>query len=289
MLILQIYIDESGTHDNPHAMLLAGYVGRLGQWLTFERKWQNLLDRFKVEHFHARDLRVPQGRGGVFSHLTVSERELFLAMGRSIIEKNTMFGFTTVLKHDEYENIYVAGHRPAVQLDTKYAVCFRVFLSYVPQLIRGSLGRDDLTVHIIQEEGAAGIEDCKRVYGLYKALADDSQAPSIMGELSSSGKGSMGLQAADFLSNGGFSVERRGFKEGDLLDIPKEATLEVARTVSRLRSPVYRLPLDRAVLTELKESLVFLSNNPEALGQYRRAARTIAKPLGSASSKKRQP
>ena len=99
----------------------------------------------------------------------------------------------------------------------------------------------------------------------------------------------MGLQAADFLSNGGFSVERRGFKEGDLLDIPKEATLEVARTVSRLRSPVYRLPLDRAVLTELKESLVFLSNNPEALGQYRRAARTIAKPLGSASSKKRQP
>ena len=289
-VILQVFIDESGTHDNPHGMILAGYVGRLGQWLTFQRKWQRLLDRVGVEYFHAKDLRVPPGKGGVFSHLSLSERQAFLDLAKPIVSKNTMFGFTTALKHEEYDRVYVADNRPReVPLDTKYAVAFRVFFSFVPQLIRTSLDRDDLTVHIIQEEGAPGIGDCIRVYGLYKAHADDIQAPSIVGTLATAPKKKyLGLQAADYLANGGFSVERKGFVAGDLLDIEKEASVEVARAISGLRSPVYRLPLDEAVLTELKEHLVILAKDSQALGQYRRTLRTIFHPEAAPSSSRKQ-
>jgi hypothetical protein len=42
-VIVTVYIDESGTHDGSPVLIMAGWVGRFGQWASFDPKWERLL------------------------------------------------------------------------------------------------------------------------------------------------------------------------------------------------------------------------------------------------------
>ena len=59
-MIVTVYIDESGTHGSP-VTILGGWVGRLGQWATFDSKWKKLLKGDKLTYFHSRKFRHTKG------------------------------------------------------------------------------------------------------------------------------------------------------------------------------------------------------------------------------------
>lgn len=49
------YFDESGTHDNSEAVVVAGCVASNQQWQEFDRTWREVLSDAEINHFHMRD------------------------------------------------------------------------------------------------------------------------------------------------------------------------------------------------------------------------------------------
>jgi hypothetical protein len=56
--MIEVYLDESGIHDEAEICLVAGYFGQPGAWEKLELRWKKILDRASVplERFHALDL-----------------------------------------------------------------------------------------------------------------------------------------------------------------------------------------------------------------------------------------
>jgi hypothetical protein len=61
--MFQAYLDESGIDHETEFSVLAGYVGGVGQWKRFERRWRSIIKKYGVEEFHAKRFfgRDPQG------------------------------------------------------------------------------------------------------------------------------------------------------------------------------------------------------------------------------------
>lgn len=55
-MIYTAYIDVSGHHAGSPVMVMGGYVGRLGQWANFDRKFHQLLKRNKLTYHHTKKL-----------------------------------------------------------------------------------------------------------------------------------------------------------------------------------------------------------------------------------------
>src|SRR6476659_10008779 len=55
------YTDESGSHNGARFCVIAGYVGRIDAWKGFERDWREVLDKYQIRWFHAKEF-LPSGR-----------------------------------------------------------------------------------------------------------------------------------------------------------------------------------------------------------------------------------
>jgi hypothetical protein len=155
-VIVTIYIDESGTHGSP-VTILAGWVGRLGQWATFDPKWNRLLKRSDLSHFHSKTMRHS---GGEFKGWTIAEKQAFLAKAAKL-GKTLEFGFTIILGENDYQEHYLAGHRPKeVQLDSRYGLCFRYCLGLIPSLAIRSFKKNDLEISFVLKSGHVNLGDC---------------------------------------------------------------------------------------------------------------------------------
>lgn len=53
-IMLELYFDESGTHDDK-MLTLAGFVADAGQWVRFSWEWCDWLSKTPFDHFHAKD------------------------------------------------------------------------------------------------------------------------------------------------------------------------------------------------------------------------------------------
>ena len=52
--MIQAYLDETSIHEGAGACAIAGYFGGPGQWKRQGRQWAEILKRYKVEEFHAK-------------------------------------------------------------------------------------------------------------------------------------------------------------------------------------------------------------------------------------------
>jgi Protein of unknown function (DUF3800) len=160
-VIVTVYIDESGTHGSP-VTILAGWVGRLGQWADFDPKWRRMLKRYSVTHFHSKEIKHTQGE---FKGWTIAKKQDFLSEAAKLGVKNLEFGFTILLKEDDYQKHYVAGHRPKeVQLDSRYGLCFRYCIGLVSNLAIQSFGLPNLEIAFVLEAGHPNFGDTERIF-----------------------------------------------------------------------------------------------------------------------------
>ena len=54
-LNLTAYLDESGTHDDSDAIVVAGFLSSAPQWVEFSARWQIALNDFGLNYFHMTD------------------------------------------------------------------------------------------------------------------------------------------------------------------------------------------------------------------------------------------
>lgn len=59
LAMIQVYIDESGTHSNAPVCIMAGYIGHKDSWVKFETEWLKLLSEFNddnIRFFHMAEI-----------------------------------------------------------------------------------------------------------------------------------------------------------------------------------------------------------------------------------------
>ena len=134
-MILTVYCDESGTHGGSPCTVLAGFLGDANEWVEFEREWTKVLRKHQISHVHAKHLWHRQKEFKGWSETQV--RRLWADLWYVIQEHKRVFAARTALREEDYKLFYVSdGPAPKERLDSRYALCFRAFMSFHPAFHR---------------------------------------------------------------------------------------------------------------------------------------------------------
>jgi hypothetical protein len=260
-MMLTVYGDESGTHDESPIMMLAGYVARLGQINTFDTKWNRAIERAGLPwYFHATE------------HFDTKKGALFCPLALKMIEKHFLFGYVVELDKESYDRYYIADRRPKKpQLGTCYSLCFRFLMSMLLTHVPLLLGRDDLNISFLLEEGAAGSKDSQKVVQLLRKEPTLETLARIVGEVSFGQKKKFpGLQASDYLS---YCALNLAPSTPSMIALPEGVSLAESKKASQTKRPVYHCRLDEGVLGELKTTILALVKTRKLIAEQANAAR----------------
>jgi hypothetical protein len=267
-VIVTVYIDESGTHGSP-VTILAGWVGRLGQWTQFDLRWRRLLKHNNLTYFHSKKLVSTKGE---FKGWKVSEKQAFMAAAAKAGEKHLEFGFSIILEETDYQEFYIAANRPKeVQLDSRYGLCVRYCLGFIPALARESFGHRDLEIHFVLESGHANFGDADRIFKniMKSRMPKEQEIVMMLKTLTTGDKIDFpGLQISDIVAYNSFQhVTRRPFPTVELT--PDDTESYMAEAKSRQRVPILHLRLGAPVLKRFKQ---FIFDEIEEKKERRRKA-----------------
>lgn len=202
-MILTVYCDESGTHAGSPATVLAGFLGDANEWVEFEREWTKVLRKHRVSHVHAKHLWHRQKEFKGWSEIQFSL--LWADLWYVLQEHKRIFAARTALWEEEYKLFYVSdGPAPKERLDSRYALCFRAFMSFHPAFHRTHFTNG--SVNFILEQGHKNAGDALRVFKEIKNRPGPWR--DTIGTLLFGAKQDFpALQAADLLAYCSFQAE----------------------------------------------------------------------------------
>ena len=119
--MLQIYVDESGTHDGSLIVTCGAYVGTVSAWDDWAEKWDEA--KGPIDIIHAADCEALRGE---FANFTPDQRNAFASKILPVIGKADITPFAVGVRLDDYE--LVAKDHPELALmmgDTPYVACFQ--------------------------------------------------------------------------------------------------------------------------------------------------------------------
>jgi hypothetical protein len=84
-MILEVYADESGTHDdagkeeNSEVAVIGGYIAAHEYWVNFSPAWKSILNRYSVPYFHFTEFKErrlkPEDEDNPYHHLNEEQLE----------------------------------------------------------------------------------------------------------------------------------------------------------------------------------------------------------------------
>jgi hypothetical protein len=228
-------LDEANTHRGAGFMIMAGYIGRLGEWNRFDRKWGKALRKAELPYFHGKE------------HYGHPHAPKIVA----IPDKFLICGLVTRLDEIDYKKIYKAGKWGGkAQPDSMYGLCFRYTLSAVLDIGLRELRRPDLRLDFIIESGhpneGAPNEIMRQLRG--KKISGVSE---FLGTVTPMEKEDCyGLQAADALAYGAAQAES-GYPS--LINVDGRAELVNLKGLSLQRAPVFRCHIDREEIEKFRD------------------------------------
>jgi hypothetical protein len=241
--------DESGTHDDSPVMTLAGYAATLRSWNKFDPKWKRAIRQAGLPgYFHATE------------HWNTAAGQRFGPMMDKLQRDWLLFGYVIELDKESYERHYIGGNRPRKpQLDTRYSVCFRFLLAFLLTRLPILLGREDITLNFILEDGAAGSADAGRIVQQLRKQPETQDIASMLAPVAVSfgdKKRVPGLQVSDSLAFGALKLAPATENPGVLIDIPQDAPLPDWQSTTQAKPPVAYCRLDETLLGLLKSDIL---------------------------------
>jgi hypothetical protein len=244
-VILTCYIDESGTHGGSPVTIMAGYVGRLGRWKSFDPKWNRFLEQNEVRpFFHSKEFKAnkPPYRGW-----PQSKKYKFITRAAKIVSRHASFGFSICLKNDEYRSIYRHGPPLRSHIDSEYATCFRYCLSTIPHIAREAEGGNDIDLFFVLED-SQHFGEAREVFQQIKRR--DPELAKMLRDCVPGAKADYpALQAADV---GAFNTFHYEQDDPSLESVAHDGTFEGARKISE-GCPIFRYIVQREVLEEMRD------------------------------------
>ena len=61
MFVFTGYLDESGTHDGSPVTIMGGVLARAQQWVSFERRFDEIRERHRFQIFHTKKFKRRDG------------------------------------------------------------------------------------------------------------------------------------------------------------------------------------------------------------------------------------
>ncbi|MGD0023194.1 MAG: DUF3800 domain-containing protein [Xanthobacteraceae bacterium] len=253
-VIVSVYIDESGTHGSG-LTILGGWVGRLGQWATFDPKWVKLLKRNGLTYFHSKKMR---GTKDEFKGWTRERKFGFTQQAASLALKNLEFGFTISVIDKAYQDHYVAGNRPReIPLDSRYGLCFRYCLSLIPGFAKDVFKGRDLDINFILESGHNNAGDAERIFNRVKkqGLTNPAEVEIVrmLNVISFADKMRFpGLQITDVNAYSAFQHYTR--EPLELVTLNPETSMQDAKHIQKV--PIFNLELRETELKQFKQFIL---------------------------------
>lgn len=249
-MIITVYIDESGTHDEAPHMVLGGWVGKFGQWKDFDKFWKRHLKKNELTFFHSKEMRHSENE---FNGWAVDDKRDFMRKAAKRVRRHVLFGFTFYLDKTEFDDVHLGEHTPHdLPLDSQYGVAFRSCLYFVPQIVQEALPGKEIECHFVVEENeyAGGAVE---IFRKVKKHAPD-EFSSLLGTIAVGEKKKYpGLQIADVNAYNGFRFEGKKTKLR-VSDLPRDNVWKAAR--NRSRCPVFRCVVNEGELEKFKNRVL---------------------------------
>lgn len=231
--------------------MLGGYVADVATWRLFDHRWRKALRHKSLAYWHMEEFWANRGDFGKISHADK------LALVRRLVhitDRTTLFGFTVRLDNADYQTFYCPKAPRKPHPDSQFGLCFRSCLSFVPECVASFLGRNDITVNFVLEDGHRNIGDAERIFNAIRK--DVPEIGRLLGSFTAGEKKRhAGLQCADALVSAAIQQEPH---TATFIAYTPDSGIEPARQASGLRSPVFRSHADQPVLTELLDGVLAL-------------------------------
>lgn len=254
-VIVTVYIDESGTHGSG-VTILGGWVGSLGQWAAFDRRWVKHLRRNGLTYFHSRKMRQTKGQ---FEGWSRAKKSAFMQTAADLGLKNLEFGFTIALPDAAYRDFYIAGYRPReIPLDSAYGLCFRYCLSLIPGFAKDAFKGRELDINFVLESGHKNAGDAERIFNRVKeqGLTNPAEVEIVkmLNVISFADKARFpGLQVADVNAYSAYQHES-GARPLEVTTLAPETCMADAKKLQKV--PIFRLELHEDELKLFKKFIL---------------------------------
>ncbi|MGO8954514.1 MAG: DUF3800 domain-containing protein [Rhodomicrobium sp.] len=228
--------------------------------------WSALLKEAGVQRFHAVELFKSTKQ---FKRWKPQDVNKFAVLLDQVIAKHLKLGFAVVIRDDDYKAPYKESSNPRrSRKDSKYSLCFRACLNFVPSFIADELaaaGQTNLsqetTMNFVLEDGHKNVGDARRLFNLYKDCAS-AEWNQFVGTFDVVKKESPGAQAADFLS---YCVYRNEICEHGrqpsiieqssyTADAALVANTDLFRPTRQTAPMLFRIPVGREQLKTLNQN-----------------------------------
>lgn len=246
------YFDESGTHSGAKVSAMAGFVSDARQWRKYEKRTKKLFQRYRVNVFHAIDVR--RGHGD-FKGWTVDRKIEFLDEFQHLINETLESGVAAFIRDDDYRYFSALYWPKKTRRDSKYTIMFRACVAQTIDVIGHIPQADEPQLHVVLEDGHINAEDAVRSY---KWVQDSlPQARRALAGLTFSNKTDCRpLAAAD-----NFAYKAWGEKAGQK---PLGVAKKIIKSESSYRGNMFWIDLNRDSLDSLHEQALGLANDPFA-------------------------
>lgn len=104
MAMFTAVFDGSGSPNDTVALVVAGYVAQVEQWLEFERDWNNCLNDFKVSSLHMKEFAHSRGDFETWK-ADEKKRRAFLSRIISIIRTRVQHTFASAVLMEDYREL----------------------------------------------------------------------------------------------------------------------------------------------------------------------------------------
>jgi uncharacterized protein DUF3800 len=196
--MLVAYMDESGDHDpsgkqpGSEIAVIAGYVATKDQWLKFELRWKNVLKKFGVQVFHAKEC---AHRKNEFCGWADEKRNDFHVQLTRVINENILVGIGGVVLLSDYNSVLPEWAKREVK--HPYYFCFAVMMRTLRQFRERFLPTEPIDFVFDRKKSFEGV-----LSDMFNHLRDNS--PNHRGRLGSVSFRAkdevIQLQAADYLA-----------------------------------------------------------------------------------------
>lgn len=251
-MVITGYFDESGTHGPAEVSVMAGFVGNERQWRKFEKRSSKLFGRFKVDIFHTIDIKRTDKD---FIGWSVDKKIEFIDEFHHIINETLEFGFSSILKSEDYRYYQSLDWPKKARKDSKYTILFRAVMSAMIDGVTASpewVGIYEPKLHVILEGGHPNADDAVRLYKFMKQrLGENSKALSNLAFAAK--QKCLPLAAADLFAYSAYGKEV-GAK-------PIGQSRKPTKASNSYRGNMYRIDLNRDTLDLLHEQALTLAND----------------------------
>jgi hypothetical protein len=251
--MLGVYIDESGTHDPSPLTIMSGWIAPVEEWAALERKWQALCAFQGVKYVHAKELKHRQGpfKRWTDERAVSFSRQLLLAL-----ETHSQYSLTVILNNAEYDSHYRAPDKAERKrrgsVDSKYGVCFRVFLSLVTQVVAKYMPNETLTIAL--EAGHKNGGAAETIFAEFSQYAPELAA-LVTAVAYVNKKEAAGVQAADLLAYPAYFLER--YKQAEWIPIDWGAM----PTMTPGKCHSFRAPLAVETLEDIRSGQIAMAKH----------------------------